>query len=80
MVPSYGLVPLLGGGALLQVHTLQDGVLAVFLLDAQHGLLNLPLPGVGGLVRLLPSARVGRGFFVMLSSIWVAVITGFPAL
>ena len=25
------------------------------------------------------SARVGRGFSIMESSIWVAVITGFPA-
>ena len=52
MVPSYGLVPLPGGGALLQVHALQDGVFPVLLLDPQHGLLDLPLLGLGGLVRL----------------------------
>ena len=51
---SYGLIPLTGSGPLLQVHPLEDGVLAELLLDPQHGLLNLPLPGMGGLVRLLP--------------------------
>ena len=51
---SYRLVALPGCGAHLQVHPLEDGVLAVPLFDAQHGLLELPLPGVGGLVRLLP--------------------------
>lgn len=50
---SYGLIPLTGSGPLLQVHPLEDGVLAELLLDPQHGLLNLPLPGMGGLVRLL---------------------------
>ena len=51
---SYGLIPLTGSGALLQVHTLEDSVLAVPLFDPKHGLLNLPLPSVGGLVHLLP--------------------------
>ena len=53
-MPSDRPVALPGRGALLQVHPLEDGVLAVPLLDTQHGLLELSLPGVGGLVRLLP--------------------------
>ena len=44
------LVPLFGGGALLQIHGLQDGVLPIFLLDAQHGLLEFFLPGVGSVL------------------------------
>lgn len=52
-MPSNRLIPILRGGALLQIHALEDGVLAVALLDSQHGLLDLPLPSVGGLVRLL---------------------------
>ena len=52
-MPSDRLIAFLGRGALLQVHPFEDGVLAVPLLDAQHGLLELPLPGVGSLIRLL---------------------------
>ena len=47
-MPSNRPIPLPGGGAFLQVHTLEDGVLAVLFLDVQHGLLELALPGVGG--------------------------------
>ena len=53
-MPPNRLISLPGSGPLLQVHPLEDGVLAIPLLDAQHGLLELPLPGVGGLIRLLP--------------------------
>ena len=52
-MPSNRLIPLPGGGAILQVHPLEDGVLAVLFLDPQHGLLELPLSGVGGPVCLL---------------------------
>mgnify|MGYP006967099489 CR=1 FL=1 len=44
------LVPLPGGGALLQIHGLQDGILPIFLLDAQHGLLEFFLLGVGSIL------------------------------
>lgn len=47
-------VAIFGCSAFLQIHAFEDGVLAELLLDPQHGLLNLPLPGMGGLVRLLP--------------------------
>lgn len=40
-------VALPGGGPLLQIQPLEDGVLAVAFLDAQHDLLELPLSGVG---------------------------------
>ena len=62
-MPSDRLVALFGRGAILQVHPLEDGVLAVPLLDAQHGLLELPLPGMGSLVRLFllfPGGVVGE--------------------
>ena len=36
-------------------------------------------PSNTALATSLASARVGRGFWVMVSSIWVAQITGFPA-
>ena len=53
MVPPNRLIPLPGSGAILQIHPLEDGVFAVLFLDPQHGLLDLPLPGVGGRVCLL---------------------------
>ena len=59
LMPSDRLVTLPGGGPLLQIQPLEDGVLAVALLDAQHGLLELPLPSVGGLIRLLPLLPLG---------------------
>ena len=59
LMPSDRLVALFGRRAILQVHPLEDGVLAVPLLDAQHGLLELPLPSVGGLIRLLPLLPLG---------------------
>ena len=52
-MPSNGLIPLPGGGALLQIHPLEDGVLTIPLFDPQHGLLELPLSGVGGFICLL---------------------------
>ena len=55
-MPSDRLVTLPGGGPLLQIQPLEDGVLAVALLD---GLLELPLPSVGGLIRLLPLLPLG---------------------
>ena len=62
-MPPNRLISLPGGGTLLQVHALQDGVLAVFLLDAQHGLLEFFLPGVGSVLfspLLLLCRRQGR--------------------
>lgn len=51
---SYGLVSLSGGSTILQVHALENGILAVPLFDAQHSLLELPLSGIGGFVGQLP--------------------------
>ena len=51
-MPSNRLIPLLGGGTILQVHALEDGVLAIPFLDFQHGLLDFPFPGVGGFICL----------------------------
>ena len=62
-MPSDRLVTLPCGGTILQVHPLEDGVLAVPLFDSQHGLLELPLSGVGGficLLLLLLSGVVGK--------------------
>ena len=51
-MPSNRLIPLLGGGTILQVHALEDGVFAIPFLDFQHGLLDFPFPGVGGFICL----------------------------
>ena len=56
---SNRLIALFGGSALLQIQPFEDGVLAIALLDAQHGLLELPLPGVDSLVRPLPRLSGG---------------------
>ena len=37
------------------------------------------VPSRTALATSVASARVGRGFLTMLSSIWVAVMTGLPA-
>ena len=44
------LISLAGSCAVAETHGLQDGVLPIFLLDAQHGLLEFFLPGVGSVL------------------------------
>ena len=53
LMPSNRLIPLPCGGAILQVHPLEDGVLTIPLFDPQHGLLELPLSDVGSFICLL---------------------------
>lgn len=40
LVPSYLLIPIYRGSSFLQIHTLKNGVLAVFLFYLQHCFLN----------------------------------------
>ena len=49
---SDGLVPLLGRGALLKIHALENGVLSVLALDRDQGLLAAFFPFQFGLLRL----------------------------
>ena len=49
-MPADLAVAILGRRALLQVHALHDGVLAVLLLDIDDGLLHAPLLVQGGLL------------------------------
>lgn len=56
MMASDLLVSLFGGSALLKIHAFQNGIFPVFLLDTQHGRLDLllpfPLPVFSGLAFL----------------------------
>ena len=60
LMSSNGPIPLPGGGALLQIYPLEDGVLAVLFLDAKCNLLKLPLSSVAGSVCLPLGGIVGK--------------------
>lgn len=49
-MPADLAVALAGGGAVFEVHALEDGVFAVAVLDGEEGFLNLALAGLLGLV------------------------------
>ena len=61
-VPSNLLVPVLGGGTLLEVQTLQEGILAEFLFDGQCCFLEAPFFVKSGLFRPVPFL-LGFGVF-----------------